>query len=196
MNTVCSQPSTSGKSLLQASLLSQWRRLRLRLHQHQWKQWNATDSLLDSVSAWREALNVSLEEAKRAVSDGLELPLALREARPLTHHVHAKVLMANPPVSMAQLVLEYNDGLNEALLTSDERKIRDFYIKWNGDDLHPDKFIFWTAIHKTITGRKSLPITFRMRSKQWLAQRNLESLDDGELDAYLKNPVDGDDIPF
>lgn len=113
----------------------------------------------------------------------------------MTPHVHARVLMANPPTSMAHLVLEYNDELNKALLTLDEKTIRDFYRKWNGDDLAPDKSVFWSCIHKCITGRKSLPWEFRKQSKLWLEQRNLRSIDDGDL-LFDKIPVDGNDVPF
>ena len=71
---------------------------------------------------------------------------------------------------------------NEALLSLDEKKIREFQRKWNGMELPADMELFWGAIHKAITGTEGdLPLEFRKKSKAWLTERGLESHDDGDL---------------
>lgn len=79
------------------------------------------------------------------------------------------------------LIAEYNRERNEALLTLDEKRIRDVYRKWNGRDLPSDPDVFWGAVHKCITGIVALPIAFRRASRDYLAARGLYGLDDGEL---------------
>ena len=68
-----------------------------------------------------------------------------------------------------------------ALLSLDEIKIRALFRKFNGKEMPSDPEIFWTSVHKAITGATSLPIAFRKASKAWLSERGFQSLDDGEL---------------
>lgn len=70
---------------------------------------------------------------------------------------------------------------NEALLSMDEAKIRGFFRKWNEFELSTNNAVFWTSIHKAITGVKGLPIDFRKASKAWLDKRGFKSFDDGDL---------------
>lgn len=70
---------------------------------------------------------------------------------------------------------------NAAMLSLDEAKIRAFVRKWHGHEWPPEPDIFWGAVHKAITGRASLPIEFRRKSKAYLDERGLRSFDDGDL---------------
>jgi len=77
-------------------------------------------------------------------------------------------------------IAAFNKERNEALLSLEETKIRAMVKKWNGTEM-PKGEVFWGAVHKAITGASSLPIEFRKQSKQWLNERDLKSLDDGDL---------------
>lgn len=77
-------------------------------------------------------------------------------------------------------IAQFEKERNEALLSMDEDKIRTVLLKWSGRPI-PQGEVFWGAIHKTITGIPSLPLDFRKKSKRWLEERNLTSLDDGDL---------------
>ena len=79
------------------------------------------------------------------------------------------------------LIEQFKVEQREALLSLDEQKIRAWHRKWNGHELHPDNAVFWGAVHKAITGCRGLPIEFRRASKKYLTERNLRSLDDGDL---------------
>lgn len=79
------------------------------------------------------------------------------------------------------VIQQFNKERNEAFLSLDEQKIRDFQRKWNHAEMPKDMDVFWGAIHKAITGVKTLPLDFRKASKKYLSDRNLYSLDDGEL---------------
>lgn len=70
----------------------------------------------------------------------------------------------------------------EALMSLDEKKIRAYFLKWNGTEMPmASGENFWNAIHKAITGAKDIPIEFRRKSKAWLSERGYGSLDEGEL---------------
>jgi hypothetical protein len=69
---------------------------------------------------------------------------------------------------------------NRALLSLDEETIRAYCWKYNGSEM-PQGEVFWGAVHKAITGNTELPIEFRRKSKAWLTERGLHSLDDGDL---------------
>jgi hypothetical protein len=69
----------------------------------------------------------------------------------------------------------------EALLSLDEEKIRAFTRKWNDEELPDNPTVFWGSIHKAITGTPSLPIEHRRKSKKWLDDHGMHSLDDGDL---------------
>ena len=71
---------------------------------------------------------------------------------------------------------------NAALLSLNEAKIRAVFRKWNeGQEMPRDTELFWASVHKAITACTALPFAFRSRSKAWLAERGLKSLDDGDL---------------
>lgn len=84
-------------------------------------------------------------------------------------------------MTIQEEIAAYNKATNEAWLSMDEEKIREVNRQFNGSELPKDPEIFWGAIHKAITGRTSLPIEFRRKSKAWLDARGLHSLDDGDL---------------
>lgn len=79
-----------------------------------------------------------------------------------------------------QEIAAFASERNQALLSMDEDKIRAMVKKWNGTEM-PQGEVFWGAVHKAITGAGSLPIEFRRKSKAWLDERGLKSLDDGDL---------------
>ena len=76
---------------------------------------------------------------------------------------------------------QFKSERNEALLSLDEARIRAMFQKFNGTNLPTNQLVFWTSVHKAITGCKDLPIEFRRSSKQWLKSRGFQSNDDGEL---------------
>lgn len=82
---------------------------------------------------------------------------------------------------MTDEIKEFCRERNEAFLSLDEQKIRSFHRKWNHRELPTNMDVFWGAIHKAITGVNSLPLEFRQASKLYLFERNLQSLDDGDL---------------
>lgn len=82
---------------------------------------------------------------------------------------------------MNTIIKQFNKERNEAFLSLDEQKIREHQIKWSGTDLPKDMNVFWGAVHKAITGVTTLPIEFRRKSKAYLDEQGLQSLDDGDL---------------
>ncbi|HLI57645.1 MAG TPA: hypothetical protein VKY26_11520 [Actinomycetota bacterium] len=71
---------------------------------------------------------------------------------------------------------------NAALASLDEARIRAYYRRWSdGDELSPDPEVFWGSVHKAITNLVGLPRELRLRSKEWLEARGLESRDPGDL---------------
>jgi hypothetical protein len=92
-------------------------------------------------------------------------------------------IRANPDKELNETeILEmFTRSRNEALLSLNEKKIRQFYMFWNSEDLPQDPEIFWRGVHKCITGCADLPKEFRQRSKFWLNTRGSESMDDGDL---------------
>lgn len=78
-------------------------------------------------------------------------------------------------------IKEFNKERNEALLSFDEVKIRAMVLKFNGHDMPTDPKLFWASVHKAITGCLQLPLAFRQAAKNWLSERGLKSLDDGDL---------------
>lgn len=84
-----------------------------------------------------------------------------------------------PEAAKAQIE-EFNRERNEALLSLDEAKIRAMVLKWNETEM-PNGEAFWGAVHKAITGVRTLPIEFRRKSKVWLDERGYKSFDDGDL---------------
>lgn len=70
---------------------------------------------------------------------------------------------------------------NEALLSMDERKIREFWFRNTGHHGPEDSEVFWRAVHKARTGIPGLPLNERRKSKAWLEERGSETFDDGDL---------------
>lgn len=79
------------------------------------------------------------------------------------------------------LIEQFTKERDEAFLSLDESKIRAYHRKWSGKELPSNMDVFWGAIHKAITGATGLPIDFRRKSKAYLDERGLRSLDDGDL---------------
>lgn len=69
---------------------------------------------------------------------------------------------------------------NEALLSLEEKKIRQYLRKY-GQEPHKNPSVFWMAVHKAITACTALPKDFRQKSKAWLEIRGSQSMDDGDL---------------
>jgi hypothetical protein len=78
-------------------------------------------------------------------------------------------------------IAAFNKERDEALLSMDEQKIRAMVRKFNGIEMSQHNLVFWGAVHKAITGERSLPLEFRRKSKVWLDKNGLKSFDDGEL---------------
>ncbi len=84
--------------------------------------------------------------------------------------------------SEAQLTIEeFTKERDAAFMSLDEQTIRAYQRKWNQREMPSDMNVFWGSVHKAITGATTLPIEFRRKSKKWLDERHLRSLDDGEL---------------
>ena len=66
-------------------------------------------------------------------------------------------------------------------MSLDEERIRAMFRKWNEREMPADPEVFWGAVHKAITGALNLPIELRRKSKTWLTEHGLRSLDDGDL---------------
>lgn len=76
---------------------------------------------------------------------------------------------------------EFNRERDEAFLSMDEQRIRAMFRKWNETEMPSHPVLFWGAVHKAVTGSINLPIEFRRKSKAWLTEHGLRSLDDGDL---------------
>lgn len=84
-------------------------------------------------------------------------------------------------MSFEDEIKQFNRERDAAFLSLDEEKIRVHQLKWNHKNLPQDKEVFWGSVHKAITGTASLPLAFRKKSKAYLDERGLKSLDDGDL---------------
>jgi len=83
---------------------------------------------------------------------------------------------------MADEIQQFIKERNEAFMSLDEQRIRDYMRKWNKSEMPTNMEVFWGAVHKAITGTgATMPIEFRRKSKAYLDERGLKSLDDGEL---------------
>ncbi len=80
-----------------------------------------------------------------------------------------------------KVLAEFIAERDAALLSLDEARIRAFMLKFNEQEAPADPLVFWGSVHKAITGCLSLPIEFRRKSKAWLTEHELNSLDDGDL---------------
>ena len=75
---------------------------------------------------------------------------------------------------------QFKKDREEALLSLDESKIRAYAAKY-GSAMPAGPEVFWSVVHKAITACTDFPLENRLASKQWLAERNLKSMDDGDL---------------
>jgi len=68
------------------------------------------------------------------------------------------------------------------LLAGDLDRLMQFHVKWNpGSAPYSSREIAEVALHKARTGVKSLPMSMRKSSKQWLIERGYHSFDDGDI---------------
>ncbi len=87
-----------------------------------------------------------------------------------------------PPTAREELSIDqFKKDRNEAMLSMDEKKIRAYMKKYGNQANQPLGDIFWASVHKARTAIPSIPLEERIKSKKWLIERNLSSLDDGEL---------------
>lgn len=69
---------------------------------------------------------------------------------------------------------------NDALLSMDKEKIT-AYLRKYGSPVAQSEEIFWAGVHKARTACLQLPTEERRKSKEWLAERGMRSLDEGDL---------------
>ena len=72
----------------------------------------------------------------------------------------------------------------EALLSMD-REIIEAYMRKYGVRIPNDEEVFWIMIHKARTGATDLSMAARITSKQWLSERGMRSMDDGDVPVQL-----------
>lgn len=92
---------------------------------------------------------------------------------------------------MKKTLEQFKRERDEALLSLDESRIREFFHAWNGVEMPRTSNLFWGAVHKAITGNTGLPLEFRGRSKAWLQDRGLRSFDDGDVPVVRDAAVTG-----
>lgn len=63
---------------------------------------------------------------------------------------------------------EFIQERNEALLSMNEKKIKDYMLKWSGR-VPTNIEVFWLAVHKARVMCKGLPMVERAASLRWLA---------------------------
>jgi hypothetical protein len=87
-----------------------------------------------------------------------------------------------PPTSAADDQLrEMLQERDAALLSLDERRLRAYFLKYNGKPAPSEPEVFWRAIHKARTACLSLPMEARIESKRWLIAHGSQPLDDGDV---------------
>ncbi len=67
-----------------------------------------------------------------------------------------------------------------AFLSLDLAQIRAFLAKY-GEQPPKSDVVLLAGIHKARTALKTLPMEARIESKQWLTERGMSSLDDGDV---------------
>jgi hypothetical protein len=77
-------------------------------------------------------------------------------------------------------IREFNEKRNKLLMAHDLEGLRKF-LRERKMPCPKDNMTMLVTMHKSITAVLSLPKEFRQRSKDWLTQRGLQSLDDGDL---------------
>jgi len=77
-------------------------------------------------------------------------------------------------------IREFNEKRNKLLLAHDLEGLRKF-LKERKMPYPRDNATMRVTMHKSITAVQSLPKEFRQKSKDWLTNRGLTSLDDGDL---------------
>lgn len=71
---------------------------------------------------------------------------------------------------------------DEVLLSLDIDRLISFHAKYNPTSKgFSSREVVEASMHKARTGAKSLPLEARYLSKRWLSERNMSSLDDGDL---------------
>jgi hypothetical protein len=70
---------------------------------------------------------------------------------------------------------------DQALLSMDEKRIRNYFRKYNGKEMPADPEIFWRAVHKARMANRNLPMAARSESKRWLLAHGSQPLDDGDV---------------
>lgn len=78
---------------------------------------------------------------------------------------------------------EFVRDRDEALLSMDKDKLVAYGQKWSVDwKVVPGREEwFWVSVHMARTGAKSLPMEERLKSKKWLVERGLRSIDEGDV---------------
>lgn len=75
---------------------------------------------------------------------------------------------------------EFNEKRNKLLLAYDREGLRRF-LRSRKMPYPRDNLTMEITMHKSITAVLTLPKAFRQKSKDWLTERGLQSLDDGDL---------------
>ena len=82
----------------------------------------------------------------------------------------------DPKITLQQ----YLEQRNQVLLKGDLEGLRKFLVA-KKLPCPRSKSMLEVTLHKSITAAMALPKEYRQRSKNWLTQRGLKSLDDGDL---------------
>lgn len=69
----------------------------------------------------------------------------------------------------------------QALMSMDKDKILAFALKYDLHHIPSSDETFWIAVHKARTGANDLPKEERLKSHQWLIERNFESWYEDEI---------------
>lgn len=71
---------------------------------------------------------------------------------------------------------------DEMLMAGNIDQLIVFHEKHNpGIRAFPNREVAEISLHKARTGAKSLPISYRIESKKWLAERGYTLMDDGDI---------------
>jgi hypothetical protein len=68
---------------------------------------------------------------------------------------------------------------NEALLSLDKQKITAYMLKYEVP-FSQDERVFWASVHKARTAITSFPPDEIQKSRDWLAERGLSHMGDGQ----------------
>jgi hypothetical protein len=77
---------------------------------------------------------------------------------------------------------DFIEERDAVLLSLDVKRMVRFYKKYNGKEaVFSNEETALAAMHKARTAAKTLPLPERQKSKAWLTERGLTSMDDGDL---------------